>query len=411
MTASASPPSSFAEARILVIDDEPANTTVLARLLASLGYRRVTTTNDPREALALYARLQPDLVLLDLLMPDIDGYAILGQIADPTHREIRPPVLVLTADVTLAARQRALELGAADFVTKPFDHLEVALRIRNLLASYFLQLDLQREKANLERAVAERTAELRRRMEELQRVLGERQVLMRLLVGSQEAERRRIAGEIHDETVQMLAALAIRLELVARDLPDPAAKGELETLRAMVSEGIASLRRLLFELVPTTLQHDGLGEALRQLAAQLAEAGGTPVEVQDRLDRPLPDEVATVLFRIAHEAITNARRHAAASRILVDLEPAEEGVCLRVRDDGRGFDPDSLTPARPGHLGLVTMRERALLAGGRLVVESGPGRGTTVTAWIPLTSPAIPEPDSIPDPRSIASREAPEATA
>ena len=124
--------------RILIIDDEAANVLLLASVLEREGYSDIHTLTDPAQALAGYVRLEPDLVLLDLTMPEVDGF----QLLEAFKRHDRPdefrPVLVLTADSTIAARRRALALGAKDFVTKPFDVIEVALRISNLLETRIL---------------------------------------------------------------------------------------------------------------------------------------------------------------------------------------------------------------------------------------------------------------------------------
>jgi len=131
------------EARILIVDDELANVRLLERLLQQTGYRNLVTTTDPRQARGLYDELHPDLILLDLMMPPLDGVAVMGELAIPAEAYV--PILVLTADVTMAAKQRALAAGAKDFLTKPFDRIEVLLRIKNLLDTRFLYLELERQ--------------------------------------------------------------------------------------------------------------------------------------------------------------------------------------------------------------------------------------------------------------------------
>ncbi|MBK6800012.1 response regulator [Novosphingobium sp.] len=129
--------------RILIVDDEHANVLLLASVLEREGYRDIHTVTNPAEALESYIRLEPDLVLLDLMMPEVDGF----QLLEAFKRHDRPdefrPVLVLTADSTINARRRALALGAKDFVSKPFDVIEVALRISNLLETRILYQRLQ----------------------------------------------------------------------------------------------------------------------------------------------------------------------------------------------------------------------------------------------------------------------------
>ncbi|HSL22845.1 MAG TPA: HD domain-containing phosphohydrolase [Vicinamibacterales bacterium] len=146
-------------ARILIVDDEDANVRVLSRTLQQAGYEHIWSTCDSREARALYIRHRPDLILLDLHMPHLDGYEVmeqLGEIAEATYL----PILVLTADIDREAKQRALSMGAKDFVYKPFDPIEVRLRIRTLLETRFLYLRIQAQNHILEAKVQERTRAL-----------------------------------------------------------------------------------------------------------------------------------------------------------------------------------------------------------------------------------------------------------
>ncbi len=124
--------------RILVIDDEEANVLLLRSVLEREGFRDIHTVVDSTTALAAYAELAPDIVLLDLMMPQVDGFQLLEAFARHDRPDEFRPVLVLTADTTLPARRRALALGAKDFVSKPFDVIEVGLRIRNLLETRVL---------------------------------------------------------------------------------------------------------------------------------------------------------------------------------------------------------------------------------------------------------------------------------
>jgi PleD family two-component response regulator len=124
--------------RILAIDDEEANVRLLANLLEREGYRDVHCLTEPTKALETYIALAPDLVLLDLMMPEVDGFQLLEAFSRHDCEDEFRPVLVLTADTTILARRRALALGAKDFVSKPFDVIEVGLRISNLLETRML---------------------------------------------------------------------------------------------------------------------------------------------------------------------------------------------------------------------------------------------------------------------------------
>lgn len=133
--------------RILVIDDEEANVLLLQTLLRKEGYTDVHGITDPTAALASYVELEPDLVLLDLMMPVIDGFQLLEAFGRHDRADEFRPVLVLTADTTIQARRRALALGAKDFVSKPFDVIEIALRISNLLETRLLYEELRERRA------------------------------------------------------------------------------------------------------------------------------------------------------------------------------------------------------------------------------------------------------------------------
>ncbi|MDQ3879256.1 MAG: response regulator, partial [Actinomycetota bacterium] len=153
-------PESLASARLLIVDDEPVNVRLLETSLRRWGFTNLTSTTDPREVPFLCEDIQPDLVLTDLHMPHMDGYQLLALLSEMTSQDSYLPVIVLTADITPEAKKRALELGAKDFLSKPFDLTEVELRIKNLLESSFLHLELKGHNENLEELLAERTEKL-----------------------------------------------------------------------------------------------------------------------------------------------------------------------------------------------------------------------------------------------------------
>lgn len=152
----------LSSARILVVDDQEANILFLQGLLEEEDYTNIQTTSDARQVVSMVVDFQPDLILLDLHMPYLDGFAVLEQLRSVIPSQSYLPILVLTADVTSQAKQRALEGGARDFLTKPLDPLEVLLRIRNLLETRALHLYQQNLNEVLEKKVQERTEELKR---------------------------------------------------------------------------------------------------------------------------------------------------------------------------------------------------------------------------------------------------------
>ena len=202
-------------AAILIVDDEGANVLLLKRLLQQAGYTHVSSTTDPREVLPLFGAAPPDLILLDLHMPYLDGFAVLELLAPQMAAGTYLPILVLTADITPEAKRRALAMGARDFLTKPFDPTEVLLRIRNLLETRYLHRQLQDQNRLLEEKVRERTLEL-----EEARI----EILERLAIA---AEYRDDATGQHTRRVGQTAALLARaiglpetqVELIRRAAP------------------------------------------------------------------------------------------------------------------------------------------------------------------------------------------------
>jgi putative two-component system response regulator len=185
-------------ARILMVDDEPANIRALTRLLERSGYDEVRSTEDPREALGLYRSFQPDLLLLDLHMPHLDGFQVMEQLQDEVSPDEYFPILVLTGDTTPKAKERALGTGAKDFLNKPFDLTEAILRIENLLETRHLHRQLRRQNETLEERVRERTRELAEAQVE---------ILHRLALAAE--YRDDITGR-HAERVGLLSALLAR---------------------------------------------------------------------------------------------------------------------------------------------------------------------------------------------------------
>lgn len=138
-------PRPVSDARILAIDDEPANLALVQAVLLREGYRNIELLTDPRRAADCYLAFKPDLVLLDLMMPSIDGYALLDSLGRLTQANDLLPIMALTADTSIEAKRRALALGARDIVTKPFDVFELALRVANLIE---LRMMFERSKQN-----------------------------------------------------------------------------------------------------------------------------------------------------------------------------------------------------------------------------------------------------------------------
>jgi putative two-component system response regulator len=168
-------------ARILIVDDQESNVRLLERLLERAGYDNVIGTTDSRQAAPLFVEFAPDLVILDLMMPHMDGFEVMEALSSEVPDGTYMPILVLTADVSPESRRRALSMGAKDFLTKPFDHDEALLRIRNLLETRSLYLRLQAQNEALEQKVRERTMELQDHLETAQNLAEHRRELLSLM--------------------------------------------------------------------------------------------------------------------------------------------------------------------------------------------------------------------------------------
>ena len=368
-------------AKILAVDDEPANLAVLDRVLSQAGYRDRTLVDDPRTVLGLLRATDYDLILLDLNMPQLDGMAVLRQIGDFAAHINYLPVLVLSVEPDPARKRLARTCGAHDFLEKPFDADDVLLRIHNLLETRYLHLRLQRQNDELDAVVAERTAALSESIEQLLVSDAQRRLLLNNLVNAQEEERRRIASDVHDDSIQVMAAAGMRVGMLRRHETNPATVAELTKLQSAIEQSISRLRQLLFQLHPSSLERVGLALALEEFLTHWAADAGVEWTFSSTVEHEPEPEPRIVLFRIAEEALTNVRKHARAAHVTVSVEELEPGVLLTASDDGVGFS--TAVPAPAGHVGLVSMVERAELAGGWCRFDSGPG-GTTVRAWVPI---------------------------
>jgi signal transduction histidine kinase len=235
------------------------------------------------------------------------------------------------------------------------------------------------------------TSDALRRAGELTQLNRRLTVLTSRLIDAQEGERRLIARELHDDVGQALTALKLTLEAIqmASD-PDEIRLGIADAV-ATAAIAIQRVRDLSLELRPSLLDDLGLPAAVRWYVDRQAGRAGIEARVDVAPDLPaLTREQGTTLFRILQEAMTNVAKHAQATSLEVELSRADSDVRLVVRDNGVGFDAER-AQARAmlgASVGLLSMSERAQLAGGRVAMTSQPGAGTTITAWLPIDPPA-----------------------
>jgi signal transduction histidine kinase len=374
--------------RILVVDDEAANVLLMQRILEDAGYTAITTTTDSREVLDLYRRLTPDLVLLDLMMPHLDGLAVLGQLQAEIPPNVYVPILVLTADVTLDAKRRALGAGARDFLTKPFEQFEVLLRIRNLLDMRFLYRALEEHTRSLEETVRERTERL---------LQSEKVAAMGSL----------LAGVAH-ELNNPLTVLSGHAHML-RATGDAALGSRATKIQAAADRCVRIVRNFLAlarhrspERSLTSLSQIVL-EALELLAYEL-RTDGVEVDVDVAGDLPTlwadPHQLHQVLVNLMANAHYAMRRHAGPRRLRVTgrSDAGSQRVRLEIADTGPGIPPDvqakifeaffTTKPAGEGTgLGLSLCRGIVADHGGTITVDSAAGRGTTFVIELPVLTP------------------------
>jgi PAS domain S-box-containing protein len=222
----------------------------------------------------------------------------------------------------------------------------------------------------------------RRRAEiEMTRLAEERRNLLAAVVRGQERERRTVAANIHADTLQVFAAVRLKLEELGESVADPAQQAAVEQVEEALSAAQERLRNLMFELWPPSLERSGLRLTIDELLIRLEADAGVRAELEFRLGAEPSPELRGTLFRVIAEALANVRHHARAASVKVSLTEQGGDLMLQVIDDGVGFDPDS-TPDL-GHVGLLEMRERMRAVGGELRISSTRGRGTVIDGTVP----------------------------
>lgn len=252
----------------------------------------------------------------------------------------------------------------------------------SLLALYLILLPIARRVAH---RLEDQAGALETLLEQEQRSQAERRRLLdRTLKGGDE-ERARIAAELHDGPVQSLSRLGYNLELALLHQDEGDGEAATQLVRAVQESlfgEVADLRDMMTRLRPPVLDERGLEDAIKDRAQAIREQSGVACAVQAELDGRLAPTLETVLYRVSQEALANVVKHAGARHALVSLQRSNGSVVLEVRDDGVGFEPEHHEGGRD-HFGLMAMRERVEMAGGRWEITSRPGKGTRIRAVLP----------------------------
>lgn len=342
---------------VLIVDDDLTARETLVAMLEGEQYD-LQVAKDGTQALQVLERIRPDLILLDVMMPGMDGYEVCRRIrSTPELAEV--PIILLTALDDRASLLRGIEAGADDFLSKPADRRELTARVRTItrLNRYHTLVE-QRENI---RQMAERT------------------------VAAQEEERQRISRELHDDLGQELTTHLLALRNLQEDLSLPVETmfERLQLLHDQSYEILIKLRRLARDLRPPVLDALGLKVAMQTYCTEFTRRTHLPVIFEADTSLPqFPDIYNITLYRVLQEALTNIVKHAQANQVWVDLSVEDDIVNLTIQDNGIGFSEEK--PQSNG-IGLTGLNERITIAGGMLNINSTPKHGTILSAQFPLS--------------------------
>jgi signal transduction histidine kinase len=343
---------------VLIVDDDLTARETLVAMLEGEQYD-LQVAKDGAQTLHMLEQIQPDLILLDVMMPGMDGYEVCRRIrATPQLAEV--PIILLTALDDRASLLRGIDAGADDFLSKPADRRELTARVRTITRlNRYRTLVKQRENIRL---MAEHA------------------------VTAQEKERQRISRELHDDLGQELTTHLLALRNLQEELSLPAETiyQRLQSLHDQSYEMLLKVRRLAHNLRPPVLDALGLKVAMQTYCTEFTRRTHLPVNFEADPSFPqLPDIYNITLYRVLQEALTNIVKHAQASQVWVDLNLEDDTVNLMIQDNGIGFSEKN-SPSNG--IGLAGLQERITIAGGALNIDSAPKRGTILSAQLPFSN-------------------------
>ena len=347
---------------ILMVDDSPAKLMGYEVVLSPLGENliRASTAN---EALEILLKNEIGIVLLDVAMPEIDGFQLAEMIREHPRFKRTPIIFISAIHLTDLDRIKGYERGAVDYISVPIDP------------------ELLRAKVSV-------YSELHRRTKQLENLNSELRRLSNSLIEAQDAERRRIARDLHDSLGQELTGAKMMLDNGARQQDPGELRNRVAEARTMIDRAIQQVRSISYLLHPPMLDEAGLGCSLRWYLDGFAKRGG--IETSLDLEPPnfprLEPELETAIFRIIQEAVNNVFRHSHASKAWVSIAKRGGRLIATVRDDGKGFK-DGIVEFRPDEIGVGVsgMRQRVRELGGELRLRDA-GPGAIVEVNIPIGS-------------------------
>ena len=395
------------EAQILLVDDDVSTTCSMANFLNRIGYSRLESINDSTDIFEIIETFRPDLILLDLAMPNVTGFQVLEKLRVNRQSDEQIPVLVLTGDASAENKRRALAAGATDLLVKPFDVSEVSMRIRNLLQARFLRLEIQEQNQLLEQRVRERTAQLETALADLQNAQRQAVQQERLSAFGEMA-----GGVVHDFSNALMSIIGysdILLKDAAACTDETKALEYLRIINTAGRDGAHVVSRLrdfyrprgaadLFE--PLDLKEIALQSiALAKPRAAQREAGKAVSLETELADNVTAAGIGAELREVLTNLIFNALDATAGAGVVTVRTRRKDGeAILEVIDTGAGMTPEvrerCLEPFFTTKGDVGTGLGLAMVFGiikrhqGTLEIESEPGLGTTVRIRLPACAPS-----------------------
>ncbi|MES2005860.1 MAG: response regulator [Bacteroidota bacterium] len=342
--------------RILLVDDDTLVIKIYQSILKNSGFElEVATTGN--EMLSSLAVKKPDVILLDVILPDHNGLELCKQVKNDPAFSTTKIILVSGREISPVQVAEGIEMGADDYLVKPFHPKELLARLKNCL-----------KLKQTEEALRQKNTEMKKLYNHLQHV--------------REEERKIIAREVQEELGQITAVLKMDIDWLAMQMPDEpkAQKERMLNASFTTKHMIEHIRSIASSLRPSMLDELGLYASLEAHCRKMKSVHGIDMVFKhDDREEGLTAEIKTVVYRICQEALMNVIQHADAVEVTVYIQLDKQLLQLRIVDNGKGFDIAS----QENVLGLISMRERALSVNGHFQIDSILGEGTTVSLSIP----------------------------
>jgi len=334
----------------LVIDDDRKNRKLIGLSIKRAGFN-VEEAESGNQALSLLEKSWPDIILLDVLMPEMDGFEVCKTIRKMPGAECLPIVMITGLDDTDSINH-AYEAGATDFITKPINVTILMHRVKYIY----------------------------RTSQERWRYLASKLSL------AEEQERRRLSNDLHDHVGQKLALAQITLGAIQLEMPDPEGRGVVQEVRDLIKHAIHYTRSLTFELGSTVLHDLGLEEAIEWLAEEFQKRHGIRIEVErDGHFKPLEDTIKVLIFLAFRELLTIVVKYSQADKLEVYMKTEDSNLILKLKDNKVGFDVADIESFNSKvWFDFFSIKERLGYIKSRLEVTSVPRKGTEFTFMVPM---------------------------